>query len=66
LLQFATTARPGRAPILISVTDDLSAYNIPIGAQAQVAVYTENFTIFAIIRRVILRIASWENYLFIP
>jgi multidrug resistance efflux pump len=66
LLQFATTSRPGRAPILISVTDDLSAYNIPIGAQAQVAVYTENFTIFAIIRRVILRIASWENYLFIP
>jgi len=66
LLQFATTNRAGRAPILISVTDDLSAYNIPIGAQAQVAVYTENFTIFAIIRRVILRIASWENYIFMP
>ena len=36
LLQFAQVARPGRAPVLVSVTDDLSGYHLPIGAQAQV------------------------------
>jgi multidrug resistance efflux pump len=66
LLQFAAPSRPGRAPILISVTDDLSDYNLPIGAQAQVAVYTEHFKVFGMVRRIILRIASWENYIFLP
>ena len=66
LVQFSAITRPGRAPVLISVTDDLSSYNLPIGAQAQVAIYTEHFKVFGMVRRIILRIASWENYIFIP
>jgi len=66
LLQFAAPVRPGRAPVLVIVNDDLSAYNLPIGAQAQVAIYTEHFKIFGMVRRIILRIASWENYIFLP
>jgi multidrug resistance efflux pump len=66
LLQFSAPSRPGRAPVLISVTDDLSGYNLPIGAQAQVAIYTDHFKVFGMVRRIILRIASWENYIFIP
>jgi multidrug resistance efflux pump len=66
LLQFSAISRPGRAPVLISVTDDLSGYNLPIGAQAQVAIYTEHFKMFGMVRRIILRIASWENYIFVP
>lgn len=66
LLRFGATASPGRAPVLVIVTDDLSGYNLPIGAQAQVAIYTDHFKMFGMVRRIILRIASWENYIFIP
>ena len=66
LLQFAVPTRPGRAPILVDIIDDLSAYNLPIGAQARAAVYTDYYKPFRMVRRIILRINSWENYLFIP
>jgi multidrug resistance efflux pump len=54
----------GRAVALIHIDEDTSAYNIPGGAAAQVAVYTEHAHHFAIIRRVLLRMRSWQNYLF--
>ena len=66
LLQFTVPTRPGRAPILVDIVDDLSAYNLPIGAQARAAVYTDYYKPFRMVRRIILRINSWENYLFIP
>jgi hypothetical protein len=31
----------------------------------QVAIYTEHFHHFAIMRRILLRMTSWENYLFL-
>jgi multidrug resistance efflux pump len=54
----------GRAVAIIGVDDDLSAYNIPGGATAQIAVYTPFAHHFAIIRRILLRMRSWENYVF--
>ncbi len=66
LLQFTVPTRPGRAPVLIDIIDDLSAYNLPIGAQARAAVYTDYYKPFRMVRRILLRINSWENYLFIP
>ncbi len=66
LLQFAVPTRPGRAPILVDIIDDLSVYNLPIGAQARAVVYTDYYKPFRMVRRIILRINSWENYLFIP
>ena len=50
---------------LIEVTDDLSAYQHSGGAAAQVAIYTEHWHHFAIIRRILLRMKSWENYIFL-
>jgi hypothetical protein len=37
---------------------------VPAGAAAQVAVYTEHWHHFAIIRRILLRMKSWMNYVF--
>lgn len=54
----------GRAVAIIELDDDISAYNIPGGAAAQVAVYTEHAHHFAIIRRILLRMRSWQNYVF--
>lgn len=55
----------GRAVAVIGITDDTSSYNLPGGSAAQVALYTPYAHHFAIIRRILLRMRSWENYVFL-
>jgi multidrug resistance efflux pump len=55
----------GRAVAIINITDDTSSYNLPGGSAAQVALYTPYAHHFAIIRRILLRMRSWENYVFL-
>jgi multidrug efflux pump subunit AcrA (membrane-fusion protein) len=55
----------GRAVAIINITDDTSSYNLPGGSAAQVALYTPYARHFAIIRRILLRMRSWENYVFL-
>ena len=55
----------GRAVAVIEIDDDMSSYNIPGGAAAQVALYTPFWHHFAIIRRILLRMRSWENFIFL-
>jgi multidrug resistance efflux pump len=52
----------GRAVVRIDLIDDLSAYRLPAGATAQVAVYTEHWRWVAVIRRIILRMNAWLNF----
>jgi multidrug resistance efflux pump len=54
----------GRALAIIDILDDLSGYQLPAGSTAQVATYTEYWHHFAILRRVLLRMKSWLNYVF--
>jgi multidrug resistance efflux pump len=54
----------GRVLVRIDIKDDLSGYQLPTGAKAYVAVYSTTWKPVAIIRKVILRVMSWENYLF--
>lgn len=55
----------GRIPVMIEVLDDMSEFNLPIGSRGQVAVYSDHFTHVAIMRRILLRMSSWENYLYL-
>lgn len=58
---------PGRVAVMLEMTDPRFAEfadRIPGGAFGQAAVYSEHAEHFAIIRRVLLRMASWMNYLF--
>jgi multidrug resistance efflux pump len=55
----------GRAVAIIDVEEDTSGYNIPGGAAAQVAVYTPYAHHFALIRKILLRMRSWQNYVFL-
>jgi multidrug resistance efflux pump len=55
----------GRAVAIIDITDDTSSYNLPGGSAAQVALYTPYAHHFAIIRRILLRMRSWENYVYL-
>ncbi|MCP4767172.1 MAG: HlyD family secretion protein [Gammaproteobacteria bacterium] len=60
----AQRAQQGRIAIMIAVDDDLSEYHIPAGSKAEVAVYSENWKAFSIIRRVLLRMKSWQKFIF--
>jgi multidrug resistance efflux pump len=53
---------PGLALVRINIVDDLSPYQLPAGATAQVAVYSDHWRPVAAIRRILLRMKSWMNY----
>ena len=56
-------ARPGLVPVRIEVLDDLSA--LDLGASAEVAVYSEHAEHIALIRRILLRMKSWRNFVYL-
>jgi multidrug resistance efflux pump len=64
LIDPETRQDPGRALAQVEIADDLSKYQLPAGSSAQVALYTEHWHHFAIIRRILLRMKSWMNYVF--
>jgi hypothetical protein len=55
----------GRALAIIDIKDDLSGYQIPLGAAAQVAIYNEYWHHLSLLRKILLRMRSWENYVFL-
>jgi len=53
-----------KIPVVFEYGPDVEALNLPIGAQVGVAVYTHHIHAISIVRKILLRIKSWENYLF--
>ncbi len=61
----ATSAHePGYIPVVFDYDEDIAGLNLPIGAQATVAVYTDRVHALSFLRKIIIRIHSWENYVF--
>jgi len=54
----------GRILVGIEPVDDLSKYQIVPGSTAQVAIYTHHMHHLAIMRKVLLRMKSWTNFIF--
>src|SRR5947208_3453587 len=54
----------GRILVAIEPEEDLSKYLIVPGSSAQVAVYTHHMHHLAIMRKVLLRMKSWTNFIF--
>jgi multidrug resistance efflux pump len=54
----------GRAVAIIDITDSIAGYRIPLGAAGQVAIYTEHWHHVSLLRKILLRMRSWENYIF--
>jgi len=54
----------GRMLVVIKFTDDLSKYHIVPGSTGEVAIYTHHMHHLAIMRKVLLRMKSWMNYIF--
>jgi len=59
--------RPGRVPVVINITDprfESYASQLPGGSYAQAAVYSDHLHHVAIMRKILLRMSAWMNYLF--
>jgi multidrug resistance efflux pump len=55
----------GRALAVLDIEDDTSGYQIPLGAAAQAAIYTHHWHHVSMIRKILLRMRSWQNYVFL-
>ncbi|MYM60045.1 biotin/lipoyl-binding protein [Vibrio sp. OCN044] len=55
----------GRVFVTLEITDDLSNYHLPMGTAVEVAVYSNQFTHVSIMRKVLIRMKSWQNYLYL-
>ncbi|TPG75265.1 HlyD family secretion protein [Pseudomonas arsenicoxydans] len=67
LIGFAGSAPAGRVPVIIEITDpDYAQYSsqMPGGAYGQAALYSQHFRHIAMMRKILLRMAAWMNYLF--
>jgi multidrug resistance efflux pump len=65
LTDFGAATGGGRAVAVLDVLDDMSDYQIPLGAAGQVAIYTEHWHHVSLLRKILLRMRSWENYVFL-
>jgi multidrug resistance efflux pump len=65
LVDFAERTDGGRALAIIDLEDDISKYQIPVGAAGQVAIYTQYWHHVSLLRKILLRMRSWENYVFL-
>ena len=54
----------GRILVQVEPQEDLSKYLIVPGSTAQVAIYTHHMHHLGMLRKVLLRMSSWTNYLF--
>jgi multidrug resistance efflux pump len=51
-----------RIPVSFEYGEDIAALNLPAGTQASIAVYTERVHALSIVRKIILRMKSWEHF----
>jgi multidrug resistance efflux pump len=58
-------AVPGdRALAVLDILDDMSGYQVPLGADGEAAIYTEHVHELSLLRKILLRMRSWQNYAF--
>jgi multidrug resistance efflux pump len=53
-----------RALAVLDIVDDISAYQVPLGSAGEAAIYTDHFHELSLLRKILLRMRSWQNYVF--
>lgn len=53
------------AMVVIEMDDDEDMARLPLGMSGQVAVYSDHFHHVAIMRKILLRMLSWQHYLYL-
>ncbi|MCS2153005.1 HlyD family secretion protein [Scandinavium goeteborgense] len=66
LLTTADVTSQGRVLVKVKATDPrLKDYHLPQGAQVEIAVYSDHFKDFALIRKILIRMSSWESFVYL-
>ena len=66
LLTTADVANQGRVLVTVRATDPrLAGYKLPQGAHVEIAVYSGHLKEISIIRKILIRMKSWENYVYL-
>ena len=65
LEDFGARPNSGRALAVIDLDQDTSGYQLPLGSAGEVAIYTEHLHHLALLRKILLRMRSWQNYVFL-
>jgi multidrug resistance efflux pump len=66
LLTTADVVGQGRVLVKVKANDPrLENYQLPQGTQVAIAVYSGHFEELSLIRKILIRMASWENYVFL-
>jgi multidrug resistance efflux pump len=64
LLSATSEQAHGKIPVVFDYDEDIAGLNLPAGSQASVAVYTDRVHALSLVRKIILRMKSWENFVF--
>jgi multidrug resistance efflux pump len=64
LLEPTSAHEHGYIPIVFDYDEDIANLNLPVGAQASIAIYTDRVHALSIVRKILLRMKSWENFIF--
>ncbi len=62
LESFNRAGKRGRVPVLLTLEDDVAELDLPAGSSAIAAVYTGKKHHLNLLRMMVLRIKSWENW----
>jgi multidrug resistance efflux pump len=62
LLETTDAHDEGRIPVVFDYGEDVAALNLPAGTQASVAIYTDRVHALSLVRKIILRMKSWEHF----
>lgn len=55
----------GQPLVILKLNSDISKYQVPYGSNVEIAIYTEHFHHLATMRKILLRMNSWKNYLYL-
>jgi len=64
LVNVGATLPADRALAVLDLVDDISGYQVPLGSAGEAAIYTEHFHELSLLRKILLRMRSWQNYVF--
>ena len=64
LLNVGAVVPVDRALVVLDLIDDTSGYQVPLGSAGEAAIYTEHFHELSLLRKILLRMRSWQNYVF--
>ena len=50
--------------VRLALVDDTSGYQVPLGSAGEAAIYTDHIHELSLLRKILLRMRSWQNYVF--